>query len=157
LVTKDLARVSCAKLVVISHPFRRYTGRQRTTIANTINFPWGITVLDGINGRIELSWCFPWGFTTKLHDGGGPHVKGLIYFGSRVLSFNEVVMCKVEFKPRRKWCPRANRRLILRYHWWCRRCMARKVSPLCIARQSCFILVAILMDNRRKLTCQPRV
>jgi hypothetical protein len=78
---KNFARVSCAKLIGLSHPFRRCTSWYGALIVNTINLPRGITMLDGINACVELSRCFPWGITTKLQDGGSPHVEGLIYFG----------------------------------------------------------------------------
>jgi hypothetical protein len=70
-----------------------------------------------------------------------------------------VVMRKVKLNARLKRFPQADRRLMLGYHRWGRRCVQWKVVPCRIARFSCFdeILVIYLMDHWRKLTCQQRM
>ena len=75
-------------------------------ILDIVGLPWGIAVLNSIDGLVKRCGVCPRGFASVFHHNSSPDIENFIDIGSRTLSLDKVIIRKVEFCPRFKRPPR---------------------------------------------------
>ena len=116
---KDLAWIPHTKIIWFCHPLWQHTHRKWTLISDMVKFPQHVTMLNVVNGLVQLCCILPWCIVSKFHNCCGPHIKGLVYITFWTLNLNKMIMWKVKFSPRPKWMPRVQRSTSSRHMgWW---------------------------------------
>lgn len=118
LMVKNGTGVAGTKLVLLGHPLWRQSRRERTRVAQLVNFPRCITVLYTVDGVIELFRAAPGSRAAVLKNLGCPEVQSGVNLGRGTLDFNEVKMGEVEFRPVLKRKPRTRWLRVELGKWW---------------------------------------